>query len=354
MNDRGYRLAALTLPVAVMSTGLLACADANGSSIIDSDITPAAGTFSAFFSQSRSVVPSVPAAEPIVRLSAIDWRKDGWFAIGDASEGSVKLFDSTGRLVRVLGRKGDGPGEFRTPRQVRFGPDNKIHVYDASAERLSVFSASGEYIKTVKTGFGYVSSLEPLPNGGYLFATISETDPNVLQISDSTGTVSTRLLPIRDVRPLDQPEAYPWRSLRMFYMGLRGDTAFVVSSLADTLWRVVLSTRAVVRTRLKVPGMMAPFIPKEGIGRGPVGLRDWAGSFHMPTGMFVDENHIVIPFVKGVLNYGDPMILVWQGPKSPWRALSGITATVGLGPAGIAAITDPEADNLSLTYYRAK
>jgi hypothetical protein len=81
-----------------------------------------------------------------VRLSGIDVRGDGAFMIGDVSESQVKLFDREGRIIARIGRKGDGPGEFRAPRYPRFGPDGRIYIADSQTPRVQIFDEAGEYL----------------------------------------------------------------------------------------------------------------------------------------------------------------------------------------------------------------
>jgi hypothetical protein len=87
------------------------------------------------------------------RIGWIDVDADGRLAVLDAQAREVRVFSPEGDHVRTIGRTGDGPGEFRSPMQVRFASDGRIIVREAA--RFSVFSPEGEYVAgwPLRSGF---------------------------------------------------------------------------------------------------------------------------------------------------------------------------------------------------------
>lgn len=86
---------------------------------------------------------------------AVDSR--GYVYVGDWMAARVAVLDSTGALVRVVGRKGLGPGEFRSIRGVQVLPDDSLMVFDPGAGRLSVFAPGQErpaYVVNVTAAVG--------------------------------------------------------------------------------------------------------------------------------------------------------------------------------------------------------
>jgi hypothetical protein len=65
-----------------------------------------------------------------VNLSGADLAADGRLVVTGGSDASAQLFSADGRLLKILGRRGSGPGEFQVPLSPRFGPDGRIHVLD--------------------------------------------------------------------------------------------------------------------------------------------------------------------------------------------------------------------------------
>ena len=57
----------------------------------------------------------------------------------DSKSSEVVEYAPDGSVRRVLGRRGDGPGEFRTPRNVVVLPGDTVVVYDARNGRLTTF-----------------------------------------------------------------------------------------------------------------------------------------------------------------------------------------------------------------------
>jgi len=81
-----------------------------------------------------------------VRNIAVD--DDGRIYVVDIRNRRVQVFDGEGRFLMTLGRSGQGPGEFQSPAEVRFGPANSIFVKD-SIQKIEIFSKDGRYEKTM-------------------------------------------------------------------------------------------------------------------------------------------------------------------------------------------------------------
>jgi DNA-binding beta-propeller fold protein YncE len=57
---------------------------------------------------------------------------------------------ATGRLLRTVGKRGAGPGEFNFPTAVAVGPDSRVYVSDTMNYRVQVFSPDLDFV----TSFG--------------------------------------------------------------------------------------------------------------------------------------------------------------------------------------------------------
>lgn len=78
-------------------------------------------------------------------ITRIDWlavSDDGRLAIPDAMESQARVFDPDGRLLANLGRRGEGPGEFRRPRFTAFADDGSLYVADSNLPRITRFTPS--------------------------------------------------------------------------------------------------------------------------------------------------------------------------------------------------------------------
>lgn len=67
---------------------------------------------------------------------------DGGLLIADRAENSIRVFDASGRLVRSMGRTGDGPDEFRSMMWVgRCGGDS-LMIWDLGKRRATMVGAT--------------------------------------------------------------------------------------------------------------------------------------------------------------------------------------------------------------------
>lgn len=66
--------------------------------------------------------------------------------VADTGAHDVKLFDADGKLVKVIGQHGEGPGQFNFPTHLAFAQD-QLYVTDAMNSRVQVFSGDGSEVK---------------------------------------------------------------------------------------------------------------------------------------------------------------------------------------------------------------
>jgi hypothetical protein len=84
---------------------------------------------------------STPQLEQVVGAFR---RSDGVMVVGDRGTSSIKYFDETGRLVRTVGRKGKGPGEFEYLAWVKACGADSVFAYDITNRYVTVFSGEGQ------------------------------------------------------------------------------------------------------------------------------------------------------------------------------------------------------------------
>ena len=74
----------------------------------------------------------------------------GIFAL-DFKDQKIKVFDRTGKFLRLIGKPGQGPGELGMASGIQLMADNTLVVEDATNRRLALFKPSGEFIKNIST-----------------------------------------------------------------------------------------------------------------------------------------------------------------------------------------------------------
>lgn len=67
----------------------------------------------------------------------------------DSRQRRVTLRDADFRTLTVVGREGEGPGEYRAPTFGTVGPDGRIWIVDLALGKLSVFSRDGRFQRVV-------------------------------------------------------------------------------------------------------------------------------------------------------------------------------------------------------------
>jgi hypothetical protein len=91
-------------------------------------------------------VDSGPAAFGNVAALAVD--ESSRIYVLDRQAQDIRVFDSTGRYVRTIGRKGGGPGEFQEANGLAVDPEGRLWVVDPRARRYSVFDSAGRLVGT--------------------------------------------------------------------------------------------------------------------------------------------------------------------------------------------------------------
>ena len=120
----------------------------DGLRIVKNPLRPTSGLTPPSLLEDLVIGASVEAREPISfqgisDYSSVDVDASGNIYIADAAAFAVIVTDSGGRLVRTLGRKGQGPGEFQSLSALRILPGDRLAVYDRMNGRLSLFDPEG-------------------------------------------------------------------------------------------------------------------------------------------------------------------------------------------------------------------
>jgi hypothetical protein len=96
-------------------------------------------------------IVDIGASDSAIRFSQITHvasLRGGRIAVAEARAAHVRIFDSTGRHLATLGRRGQGPGEFGLPYWVGdLAADTVLVVEPSRGFRLSLFTASGTFAR---------------------------------------------------------------------------------------------------------------------------------------------------------------------------------------------------------------
>lgn len=89
--------------------------------------------------------------------------------------GRISVFDRNGKFLRVIGKTGTGPGEFRTPHAIEFDSQGRLIVADRHNHRIQILTKEGRYLGEWRE-FSRVSGLA-IDGSDMIYAADSESDP---------------------------------------------------------------------------------------------------------------------------------------------------------------------------------
>ena len=89
--------------------------------------------------------------------------------------GRISVFDRNGKFLRIIGKTGTGPGEFRTPHAIEFDSQGRLLVADRHNHRIQILTKEGKYIGELRE-FSRVSGLA-IDGNDMIYAADSESEP---------------------------------------------------------------------------------------------------------------------------------------------------------------------------------
>ncbi len=81
----------------------------------------------------------------------------GFFVVGDNGKiyatdvkaRKVMVFDTDGNFLGLIGKEGQGPGEFTMPSLIQISPDNELMIEDAASRRIAFFTLEGAFVRNL-------------------------------------------------------------------------------------------------------------------------------------------------------------------------------------------------------------
>ncbi len=133
----------------------------------------------------------VPESQQLFQVSGARRLADGRIAVVDGGSAEVRVYDPRGTLVHAHGGKGEGPGEYQSPRLAGLlGPDTLV-VYDSRLRRVSLLHPDQGFVRSYLVG---------AEGGGFPLA-IGITDDGGLAIGGGMFFSSAEGFPSGRVRP---------------------------------------------------------------------------------------------------------------------------------------------------------
>lgn len=108
----------------------------------------------------------------LTRVRDVTATEDGTVLVLDGADARISVLDGSGRLERTLGRRGDGPGELRSPDRVEPGRDGGIAVLERRPPAIQFWNGDGAFERR-----------QELVTGGDL-APARDTRPIAVEVAD--------------------------------------------------------------------------------------------------------------------------------------------------------------------------
>jgi hypothetical protein len=144
------------------------------------------------------------------RPAAVERRSNGEWVLTDAHNPEfVKFFTSQGTWLRTLGRRGDGPGEFRQAWFLQMVPEDSLAVFDYGSGRLTVFTPDLQVARITPLRVP-ATRMALLPDGRIVVAALVMTRESAglpLHLVDSQGRLERSFgadPPIQDASDFQQ------------------------------------------------------------------------------------------------------------------------------------------------------
>lgn len=129
------------------------------------------------------VAEAALACESVYRPVQMRVSRNGDRFVLSNGDHSVVQVDSAGRVLKRIGRIGNGPGELYRPTDFAFGPDESLWIADRGNNRIVRFNSAGSFVNSFRT-------MAPLSIGvvGEEVAVVGEYDFELLHIFSTVGT----------------------------------------------------------------------------------------------------------------------------------------------------------------------
>lgn len=222
--------------------------------------------------------------------------RDGAFLVADEREGQVRRYDREGRLLWHVGRKGSGPGEFRTLSRVLRLPSGRVLATEWS-NAVAVYDSTGARLeRTLRSPFSHVEDMDVVDDTTVIVSALlrgSVMGPRLHVWNPERNTVRASFFaPLPGAPNRTAAVVAGWTKA-----AVRGDTVAAVFSLSDTVYFFSLRGHP----------MGALPIPYSGFRRvdagGPVPTGDpvrrarWLASFDLVSDVhWLPDGRLLLPY----------------------------------------------------------
>lgn len=138
----------------------------------------------------RDVTLEEPDGALIGALTSLDRDGRGRMAVADRVSGRVAIYDSTGALLHLIGRSGEGPGEFVRPIDAALLDDGSVAVAETGRPRITRYDPESDSVRTFRLrGAHFGTAVSETDEGLAVYVSRSDPDAPRVQVYDPQGRV---------------------------------------------------------------------------------------------------------------------------------------------------------------------
>lgn len=110
----------------------------------------------------------LPEGVVFKQLSDFTKNKSNYLFITDNYQNNIKIFNPEGKFIKIIGQKGQGPGDLMWPSSICYNGKYLI-VWEQGNNRFSLFSETGDFVKIVKPHTNLqVENIKSISNGNVI------------------------------------------------------------------------------------------------------------------------------------------------------------------------------------------
>jgi hypothetical protein len=117
--------------------------------------------------------------------------KNNCIYVTDAMDYSLKKFDASGSLIKKVGRKGQGPGEFLAPRYLD-GSEKYLYVTDHNIRAVQVFDKDLNFLRRFPLNYP-VNDMKVMSDGWIAISSQDFSNQGAIYIMDEMGREQKKL-----------------------------------------------------------------------------------------------------------------------------------------------------------------
>lgn len=133
------------------------------------------------------------------RVMDVELGPTGRIYVADDLRWNIVVFDGAGRLLRRVGRRGQGPGEFERPWYLAVDRNDSLFVWDGALDRISVFGPDFRFARSFPApGRWTVSGFSVRTDGTLLVGAFASGIAGMIHVLNREGRVLRSFGPSAD------------------------------------------------------------------------------------------------------------------------------------------------------------